>query len=158
MKARDWIDRAKLAQGWDSDYRAARELGVTRGAMSQIRTGDSATLGEETALKVAEALQLDPALVLADQAMERARSESARTAWAAVLQRLGGVAAGVLVAVGVSSAPAPAQAAQGAQISGNGPGSVYYVKSAGARRRRGAIAAMAAWLSPPRIGMMRAAA
>lgn len=156
MKAAQWIDRVKVAKGWESDYRVAKELGITQSAVSKHRKRES-TLDEDTALKIAQALQLDPVLILADQAMERAKDAEARSAWSAILQRLGGVAAGVLVAVGVSSSPAPAQAGQGTQFSGNAPGSVYYVKSAGARRRRGAIAAMAAWLSPPRIGMMPSA-
>jgi hypothetical protein len=104
MRAAEWIDRAKAVKGWESDYRAAKELGITRGAMSQIRTGDSATLGEETVLRVAQALEVDPAIVLADQAMERAKSAGARSAWATVLERLGGVAAGLLVVVGVNPA------------------------------------------------------
>ncbi len=90
MKASLWIDRAKSVKGWESDYRAAKELGMTRGGMSQIRTGDSATLGEDTALKVALALNVDPVVVLADQAMERAKSEPAKKAWKEVLEKLGG--------------------------------------------------------------------
>lgn len=75
MKAADWIDRVKVAKGWDSDYRAAKELGITRGAMSQIRTGDSLTLREETALRVADILSIDPAAVLIDQLAERSKNQ-----------------------------------------------------------------------------------
>lgn len=78
MKASAWIDRAKAAKGWESDYRAAKELGITRGAMSQIRIGQSATLGEDTALKVAEALGIDPAGIVIDQLAERSKSPTVR--------------------------------------------------------------------------------
>lgn len=155
MKASEWIDRAKLARGWETDYRAGKELGFSKNTISNFRTGRAATMDEDSALKVAQALQLDPALVLADQAMERARTEPARSAWAAVLQRLGGVAAGLLVASGLSSAPAPAQAASSPTTA---PLCVLRKVPAPARRRRGAVAAMAAWLSTPHGGMMPAGA
>lgn len=104
MKASEWIDRVKVAKGYDSDYRAAKELGITRGGMSHIRTGESASLSEETTVRVAESLGIDPAIVLADQARERSKSDAARTAWGSILERLGGVAAGVLAVVGVNPA------------------------------------------------------
>jgi transcriptional regulator with XRE-family HTH domain len=89
MKAAVWIDRVKSVKGWDSDYRAAKELGMTRGGMSQIRTGDSATLSDETIIKVAAALDIDPIVVLADQAMERAKNEAVKSAWSSALDKLG---------------------------------------------------------------------
>lgn len=88
MKAAEWIDRVKSAQGWDSDYRAAKELGITRGAMSQIRTGDSATLREETAVKVAQVLGIPVAGIIIDQAAERSKNPEVRAALAAEAERL----------------------------------------------------------------------
>jgi transcriptional regulator with XRE-family HTH domain len=78
MKAVVWIDRVKAAQGWESDYRIAKELGITRGALSQIRTGDSATIGEETSIKVAKALGIDPAGIIIDQLAERSKNTAVR--------------------------------------------------------------------------------
>lgn len=89
MKAAEWLDRAKSVKHWESDYRAAKELGLTRGGISQIRTGTTPTLSEETAVKVALALDVDPFVILADQAMERAKSEPAKKAWATALEKLG---------------------------------------------------------------------
>lgn len=80
MKSADWIDRVKAAKGWPSDYKAAQELGITRSAMSAIRTGDSVTLSEETAIKVAQALGVDPAAVLIDQLAERSKDASLSSA------------------------------------------------------------------------------
>lgn len=74
MKASDWIDRVKKARGWDSDYRAAKELGITRSGMSLIRTGDTETLREETAIKVAEAIGERPEAVVLDQIAERVKN------------------------------------------------------------------------------------
>lgn len=90
MKASEWIDRAKSVKHWDSDYRTAKELGITRGGISQIRTGSTPTLSEETCVKVSEALGIDPIIILADQAMERSKSDSAKKAWASALEKLGG--------------------------------------------------------------------
>lgn len=88
MKAFQWIDKAKLVKGWESDYKAAKALGITSGAMSQIRTGHSATLGEETAIKVAEALGINPAGVILDQVAERVKSAAVRSTLSAEAERL----------------------------------------------------------------------
>ncbi len=86
MKAAAWIDRVKAAKGWESDYRAAKELGLSRQAVSGYRN-EKYTLDEDSSLKVALALEIDPLEVLADQAMERSKSDAARSAWAGVLGR-----------------------------------------------------------------------
>lgn len=112
MKAEKWIDRVKAARGWDSDYRVAKELGITRQAVSNYRSR-TPTLDEESSMKVAHALGINPALVLADQAMERTKNDEAKHAWFSILERLGGVAAAALLTVGLGVSPAPANAAQG---------------------------------------------
>ena len=101
MKAAQWIDRVKQAKGWDSDYRVAKSLGFKGNTISMYRA-HGGTMDDTICMKVAQALDIDPALVLTDQAMERSKDAETRSAWSAVLDRLGGVAAGVLVAVGVS--------------------------------------------------------
>jgi hypothetical protein len=101
MKAAQWIDRVKQAKGWDSDYRVAKSLGFKGNTISMYRA-HGGTMDDTICMKVAQALEIDPALVLTDQAMERSKDAETRSAWSAVLDRLGGVAAGVLVAVGVS--------------------------------------------------------
>lgn len=82
MKAVEWIDRVKAAKGWTSDYFAAQQLGITRGGMSNIRTGESLTLGEATALEVAKALGERPEAVLLDQYAERTKNPEVRSALA----------------------------------------------------------------------------
>jgi transcriptional regulator with XRE-family HTH domain len=89
MKAENWIDRVKAVKGWETDYRVAKELGLSRSAVSGYRS-KTPTLDEETALKVAHALDVNAAIVLADQAIERARTQEARKAWNAVLQAIWG--------------------------------------------------------------------
>lgn len=80
MKAVEWVDRVKSVKGIESDYKAAQVLGITRGGMSQIRNGGSHTLNEETALKVAQVLSINPAGILLDQAAERIKDTAARSA------------------------------------------------------------------------------
>lgn len=88
MKAAVWIDRVKSSKGWESDYRTAKELGCKPHTISMYRSNE--TLMDETiALKVALALGVEPIVILADQAMERAKSEPAKKAWKEVLEKLG---------------------------------------------------------------------
>lgn len=79
MKASEWIDRVKLARGWESDYRAAKELGLSRALVSKYR-GPTSTFDEETAIKVAEALGADPAGIIIDQVAERAKNPAVQSA------------------------------------------------------------------------------
>lgn len=78
MKAAEWIDRVKTARGWDSDYRAAKELGISRNNISNYRT-KTPTLDEDTAEKVAGALNINPAAVLIDQLAERSKNPQTRS-------------------------------------------------------------------------------
>lgn len=88
MKAAEWIDRAKTVHGWPSDYRAAKELGLSRQAVSTYRSKPTATLDDMTAYKLAKALHLDPAAIVLDQTAERTKSEEVRTALLAAASRL----------------------------------------------------------------------
>ena len=110
MKASEWIDRVKAAREWPSDYRAAKELKLTHSTITNYRVRQS-TLDENICVKVAAALGEKPEIILIDQLVERSRNDEAKAAFSKVLKRLGGVAAGALLAVGIGGAPAPAQAA-----------------------------------------------
>ena len=129
MKATDWIDRVKTAKGWESDYRAAKELGLSRSSVSGYKS-KTPTLDEDTSIKVAHALEINPALVLADQAMERAKNEEAKTAWGAVLERLGGMAASVFLTAGLVgglAASPDARSAGSSQNNSNTPVENLYI-------------------------------
>jgi len=90
MKAAEWIDRVKTSKGIPSDYAVAKAIGLSRSAVSVYRKKPDATLDESTALMVAQTLTIDPAYVLADQAMERARNDQAKASWKRVLATLVG--------------------------------------------------------------------
>lgn len=126
MKASEWIDKVKTTHGWESDYKVSKELGLSRQTVSDYRH-KTPTMDEETAVKVAAALGAAPELVLIDQAIERSKSEPARIALSAALKRLGGVAASLAMAVGVVSAPSPAEARAASPSGAGNTSSVYYV-------------------------------
>jgi len=87
MKAADWIDRVKKVKGWESDYRVAKERGFKANTISTYRkTGGP--MDENIALKVAEALGVNPAGVMVDQLAERSKSESVRATLAREVERL----------------------------------------------------------------------
>eukprot|EP01031_Cornospumella_fuschlensis_P003352 gene3352-4169_t len=73
MKAAEWIDRVKKQRGWDSDYRVAKEIGLSRQTVSTYRARQS-TLDEDAAIKVAGALGERPEAVLLDQYAERTKN------------------------------------------------------------------------------------
>lgn len=77
MKAFEWIDRVKNARGIESDYAAAKALGVTKQAISTYRAKGS-TLDENAAISVAKLLGIPPTGVVLDQAAERTKSPEIR--------------------------------------------------------------------------------
>jgi len=123
----EFLDAVKTKTGAASDYALAPILGVTRSAVSKYRNGID-YLGDSTAMRVAEILEIEPASVLAAVHAERAKTAEEKAVWKFIYEKLGGIAAGALIALtATSAAPTPASAAQ-KELSN----SVYYVKS---RRR-----------------------
>lgn len=75
MKASEWIDRVKVARGWPSDYRVAKELNFSPNTISTYRKS-GAPMDEEIAIKVANALGEKPEAVLLDQFAERVKDQA----------------------------------------------------------------------------------
>lgn len=74
MKAAAWIDRVKMARGWESDYRVAKELGFNPNTISNYRSRNDSLMDERIAIKVAHALDVDPAGIIIDQLAEKSKS------------------------------------------------------------------------------------
>lgn len=87
-------DRLKIK----SDYKLAKELGVSHTRISNWRRGRN-TFDERIAVQVAHLLTLDPAYVLACMAAERSKRADVKTAWKKAAQRIGMGMAAVVVAV-----------------------------------------------------------
>ena len=68
------LDAVKAAKGISSDYALAPVLGMTRGAVSNYRQG-TRVMDDVAAMKVADALGVDPAYVVACVHAERAVKE-----------------------------------------------------------------------------------
>lgn len=83
MKAAEWIDRVKSARKWESDYRVAKELGFKANTISMYRTRGG-PMDEEIAIKVAQALGMDPAGIVIGQAAERSKSPELRSTLARI--------------------------------------------------------------------------
>ena len=87
MKAFEWVDRVKTARGIESDYAAAKLIGVTKSAVSLYRSRGS-TLDEDTSISVANILGLPPHGVWMDQQAERTKTPEIRAALLAEAERV----------------------------------------------------------------------
>lgn len=92
----DFLNDVKVKYDLPSDYALAKKLGMTRQRISRYRAGLD-HLGDDAAVTVADALEVQPGYVLACIAAERTKSETARKAWERAAQVLGGIAAGVVI-------------------------------------------------------------
>lgn len=119
----DFLEAVKSKRGGISDYALAKVLGVSQQLISKYRTR-MIFLGDPVALRVAELLEIDAGYVMACVHQERAKTESERAAWSSIVERLGGLAASVVVGVALFGSPAPAQASP--SVTGD---NLYYVKS-----------------------------
>lgn len=123
----DILNAVKSKTGAVSDYALAKILSTSHQAIYNYMTKNRG-LSDEIAVKAASILEIDPAITLALVHAEGARTENERTAWMSILERLGGVAAALVVSVGLTTTPAPAQANSGATSYNNQQCNVYYVK------------------------------
>lgn len=87
MKASEWIDRVKAVKGIESDYGIAKLLNLTPQAISNYRS-KTPTMNEETSIKVAELLGMQPAGVVLDQVAEQTKDQVTRTAIFSASRRL----------------------------------------------------------------------
>jgi hypothetical protein len=98
MKASiEYLDEAKAKVGIESDYGFAKHVGITRGAMSNYRNKVS-VMDDYTATKIAEALEINPMVVIAAANAEREKDGEKKDYWQKYWSRLGGMAAAILIA------------------------------------------------------------
>lgn len=144
----DYVDAIKAKTGAASDYAVAKILDVKTQTISVWRNGKGG-MSDETALKVASILDIEPFIVLAAVHAERAKTAPEKAAWESMFKRLGGMAAAVVLGVSIS-APPPANAATARTSSQTVPDTVYYVKS---RRRKNTPLGMLLLnlISPPKF-------
>lgn len=102
------IDAYKKARGIRSDRQLCAALGIGSGNAARYRNGR--TMDEETAMKVCEALGIDPGPTLANLAADREISPRVAREWRRIAKTLGASAMG-LTAMLINLADAPLSAA-----------------------------------------------
>lgn len=80
MNTNQYLDAIMERHSIRSDYALAKFLGVRQQTVSRYRLNKNG-LDDAVAVRVAEALQKDPAEVLADIHAERAKDDSVRAVW-----------------------------------------------------------------------------
>lgn len=86
MKPSAYLDAVKAQLNIESDYALAKRLEVTRGQIVSMRNR-SRPIAIATAFKIAIALELDPAQVVADLEEQREKNEKRRDFWRGFLSR-----------------------------------------------------------------------
>lgn len=119
----EFLDELKARNGGASDYAIAKVLGITHQCISRYRVGKD-YFGDLTAIRVAELLEINPAIVVSAVHAERSKSEQEKAVWREIFEKLGGVAASVVI--GIAAATLPMQQAEASGL--NPVHSVYYVK------------------------------
>lgn len=118
MKIAELLDEVKAKTGAKSDGELARNLGVSKQAMSSYYSGHRAP-DEFVCLKIAQALEKPLDSIIATVKAASEKDETRRAVWENYMKRLGGIAASVLVTVCitvtmlVTSTPAKASPALG---------------------------------------------
>jgi plasmid maintenance system antidote protein VapI len=125
----EFLDAVKARHSLPSDYSLAPVLGITRAQVSRLRNRKD-FLGNQTALKVAELLDLEPGIVLSAVHSERAKSESEKAAWNSIFEKMGGFAAGVFLVLTLGLSPTESRSDAGFQATG----SALYIMSNQVRR------------------------
>lgn len=98
----EFLNAVKAKHHLPSDGRLAVMLGLTRASISRFQQGKD-FLGDETAMKVADLLDIDPAFVVACVHAERAKRPEEKALWSSIATRASSIAAGVVFAVILSA-------------------------------------------------------
>jgi hypothetical protein len=133
MNTSDLLDSVKERLSLPSDYALARYLGVSHQAVSKLRRTNG-HLGDEAAVKVAEALGKDPGRFLVEIHAARTKCPAARKALQGLAEKAGAVLIAAVVG-GFGLSPQGAQAATGGLpvLTGN----THYAQFRGRHRCRG---------------------
>lgn len=96
-----WLDAARAARGFTSDYQLAKALGVTTQRISNYRGVEQRGMDDDLAVKVAELAEAPAARVLAELRAEKSTSDATRAVWLQVARNAGRIAA-CLAVVGLA--------------------------------------------------------
>ncbi len=127
MKTIDYCDSIKRRHHWDSDYRLAKELHITRAAMSKYRN-DKAKFSDQTCIEAAKLLDLNPAFVILDMYCQRTKCAAAAKILKATAKQIARTTASILLVVSMGYGTAGIEDAHAGEFL-QGFNTVYYVKS-----------------------------
>lgn len=82
----EYLKEAKAALNTESDYAFAKKLGLHPTTVSQYQLGKR-VIDDYTAVKIAEALEVDPLEVIAAANLEREKDEKRQVLWRKVYDR-----------------------------------------------------------------------
>lgn len=123
----DYLDSLRVKTGVPSDYALQPILGVTRSAISKYRTKRE-FFSDDMAFKVARILEIDPILVISAIHAERAKTQEEKAAWTGLFEKLGGMAASVMLGIMLSGAVDSNEASASTQACHNSDHSIHYAK------------------------------
>lgn len=86
MNTLEYLQAVKTRLGITSDYALAARLGITRSAISKLQLGKG-VFGDDVALTVAQILDLNPLVVIAQANAERASTAEMRDRWMGVMEK-----------------------------------------------------------------------
>ena len=123
------LDQFKAQNGIESDYAAAKELGVRPNRLSNYRTGVSHA-DDRTAVMLADALGLDRLQTIARINMDRARDKNEKAFWRGIATAAALAMVSLFVAL-----PGQANASTSADLNGHTPYALCEVFTDGFARR-----------------------
>ena len=94
--SKQWLEAAKTVLRIDSDRALARHFGWSQGTIGAYANGRLG-LSNTHAAQIAEVLQVNPLVIIADAETERAKDEPARLFWANAAKKFAGIVASVLL-------------------------------------------------------------
>ena len=86
MQTNDYLELVKRRLDLQSDLALANVLGVTRSAISHMKSGESG-IGNATAVKVAQLTGIPVAHVLIAIHLERSKAPEVKAAWASMMEK-----------------------------------------------------------------------
>lgn len=86
MNTLEYLGAVKSRLGITSDYALAARLGVTRSAVSNFMRGKG-VMGDDVALTVAQILDMNPLVVIAQANAERASTPEMKARWTGVVEK-----------------------------------------------------------------------
>lgn len=124
----DFLDMLKAKRGLASDYALGKLLGYSTSRIGNYRKNRS-FLEDDQAVLIAEMLEIDPAIVLASVHYERAKKAEEKAVWKGIFEKLGGLAAGVMLGFALFSLGGAAVYSDSAEASNSDLTPIYIIRS-----------------------------